>query len=72
MGHQFTEEEKQEGMVHGRLSRRGGAGIFHAEVKSSGESLILSRSSEQVGTIENNGYDLSALRGHSRAIARAP
>lgn len=36
------------------------------------KSFISSRSSEQVGTIENNRYDLSILRGHSQATARAP
>lgn len=59
-------------MVLRRLGRRCGKGNFHIEIKPCRESLILSRSSEQVRTIENNGYVLSPLRGHSWAIVRAP
>jgi len=52
-------------MVLRRVGRRCGKGNFHIEIKPCGKSLVLSRSSEQVRTIENNGYDLSALRGHA-------
>lgn len=55
-----------------KTRRKGGKGNFPIEVKSCGESFILSRSSEQAGTIENSGYELSVLGGHSRATARAP
>ena len=61
----YPEGEKQGGWSLGDLAGDCGKGNFHTEIKPCGKSLVLSRSSEQVKTIESNGYDLSALRGHA-------
>lgn len=71
-GSSFTKGEKQGGMVHRRLGRRGGAGIFHTEVKSSGERLILSRSSEQVGTISLDMNNIMDMISELSEVIRGP
>lgn len=71
-GEGSTRGRNARGVVLWRLGRTCGKGDFHTEVGSLGESLVLSRSSEQAGTTEKYGYSLGVVRGHSRAPAGAP